>query len=166
MRIRIYILSLLTLVLVAPPFTAAQEPEGTLALETYLDWETVRSPQVSPDGDQVLFTRGWVDKINDRRRSSIWIMNADGSRSRLLIEGSSPIWSPDGTRVAFIDEGQPDGRQIFVRWMGAPFDSGRQRRVTNREPRSGLDRCGAHGSSRNQGLGASAGRPFRQRAAA
>ncbi|MFV2006850.1 MAG: prolyl oligopeptidase family serine peptidase [Longimicrobiales bacterium] len=131
MRIRTCIFSLLTLVLVLPPFTAAQEPEGTLALETYLDWETVRSPQVSPDGGQILFTRGWVDKINDRRRSSIWIMNADGSRSRVLIEGSSPIWSPDGTRVAFIDEGQPDGRQIFVRWMDAEGATTQITRVEN-----------------------------------
>ena len=119
MWIRTFVFSVLSLVLVLPSVTAAQAPDGTLALETYLDWETVGNPQVSPDGTQILFTRGWVDKINDRRRSSIWIMNADGSRSRVLIEGSNPIWSPDGTRIAFMDEGESDGNQIFVRWMDA-----------------------------------------------
>src|SRR5687767_4124957 len=46
-------------------------------------------------------------------------MNADGSRNRFLTEGSSPRWSPDGTRIAFTREGEPKGNQIFVRWMDA-----------------------------------------------
>ncbi|NIM52355.1 MAG: prolyl oligopeptidase family serine peptidase, partial [Gemmatimonadales bacterium] len=65
------------------------------------------------------YTRRWVDKMNDRRKSSLWIMNADGSRNRFLTEGSSPRWSPDGSRIAFVRQGDPKGSQIFVRWMDA-----------------------------------------------
>ena len=102
----------------APSAAAAQdEPDGTLKLETYLDWEWVGSPQLSPDASEILYTRTLVDKINDRRASSIWIMNADGSKKRFLVDGSSPQWSPDGTRIAFTAEGEPGGSQIFVRWM-------------------------------------------------
>ena len=102
----------------APPSAVAQdEPDGTLRLETYLDWEWVGSPQLSPDASEILYTRTLVDKINDRRASSIWIMNADGSKKRFLVDGSSPQWSPDGTRIAFTAEGEPGGSQIFVRWM-------------------------------------------------
>ena len=102
----------------APSFVAAQdEPDGTLKLETYLDWEWVGNPQLSPDGSEVLYTRTLVDKVNDRRASSVWIMNADGSKKRFLVDGSSPQWSPDGTRIAFTAEGEPGGSQIFVRWM-------------------------------------------------
>lgn len=102
----------------APPSAVAQdEPDGTLKLETYLDWEWVGSPQLSPDASEILYTRTLVDKINDRRASSIWIMNADGSKKRFLVDGSSPQWSPDGTRIAFTAEGEPGGSQIFVRWM-------------------------------------------------
>lgn len=102
----------------APSFAAAQdEPDGTLKLETYLDWEWVGNPQLSPDGSEVLYTRTLVDKINDRRASSVWIMNADGSKKRFLVDGSSPQWSPDGTRIAFTAEGEPGGSQVFVRWM-------------------------------------------------
>ena len=81
---------------------AQDEPDGTLKLDTYLDWEWVSNPQISPDGSQIIFTRSWVDKINDRRSSSIWIMNADGSRPRVLIEdGSAPLWSPSGDRILY-----------------------------------------------------------------
>lgn len=99
------------------PAAAQDEPDGTLKLETYLDWEWVGSPQLSPDASEILYTRTLVDKINDRRASSIWIMNADGSKKRFLVDGSSPQWSPDGTRIAFTAEGEPGGSQIFVRWM-------------------------------------------------
>jgi dipeptidyl aminopeptidase/acylaminoacyl peptidase len=98
---------------------ASQDGMRTLDLETYLDWEWVSEPQISPDGAQIVYTRSWVDKINDRRESSLWIMNADGTRNRFLVEGASPRWSPDGTRIAFTDRAAPEGSEIFVRWMDA-----------------------------------------------
>ncbi len=103
--------------LVPPGLSAQNEPDGTLKLETYLDWEWVGNPEISPDGSQILYTRTLVDKINDRRTSAVWIMDADGSRKRFLVDGSSPKWSPDGERIAYTAEGDPGGTQIFVRWM-------------------------------------------------
>src|SRR5688500_13144397 len=79
----------------------------------------VGAPRVAPDGSQIIYSRNWVDKMNDRRESSIYIMNADGSRPRRLLNGSSPIWSPDGTRIAYTATGEPSGSQIFVRYMDA-----------------------------------------------
>ena len=103
--------------LVAAPLSAQQTDR--LTLEDYLEWETVQSPQLSPDGRQIVFARRWVDKLNDSFETSLHIMNADGTRQRFLLDGGSPEWSPDGTRIAFTRQGEPRGSQIFVRWMDA-----------------------------------------------
>src|SRR5579871_6006749 len=97
----------------------AAQTTHKLNLDMYWDMETVADPQISPDGKQIVYTRGWIDKINDKRASSLWIMNADGSHNRKLTDGSNPRWSPDGTRIAFIRDGEPRRRQVYVRWMDA-----------------------------------------------
>src|SRR5579884_2048254 len=101
----------------APPVAAQQHPANRLTIDQYLDWEDVQAPQLSPDGAQVLFTRRWIDKMNDRWESSVWLMNADGTHQRALVQGSDAQWSPDGKRIAYVAKGEPTGTQIFVRWM-------------------------------------------------
>ena len=57
--------------------------------------------------------------MNDSRESSLWIMNVDGSRNQFLVDGSGARWSPTGDRIAYVAEGEPEGAQIWVRWMDA-----------------------------------------------
>jgi dipeptidyl aminopeptidase/acylaminoacyl peptidase len=96
-----------------------QDRDDRLTTDLYMEWERVSDPRISPDGTQIIYTRQWVDKMHDRWQSALWIMEADGSRNRFLTDGSSARWSPDGTRILFLKEGEPEGRQIFVRWMDA-----------------------------------------------
>ncbi len=114
-----------------PTLADAQAPRrDKLSLEDYLEWEGVQAPQFSPDGQQVVYVRTWVDKINDRQQSSVWIMNADGSRNRALVEGSNVRWSPDGSRIAYVAPGQPSGAQVWVRWMDAEGATSQVTRLT------------------------------------
>ena len=105
------------------PITALRAQETAsdtlLTVNHYLDWEQVADPQVSPDGLQILYTRRWVNQVEDRWDAGLWIMNADGSRNRFLVKGSSARWSPDGSRIAYFADGEPKGTQAFVRWMDA-----------------------------------------------
>jgi dipeptidyl aminopeptidase/acylaminoacyl peptidase len=102
-----------------PTVVSIAADSDRLTLDLYLELETVADPQISPDGKQIVYTRGWIDRMNDARESSLWIMNADGSRARFLAKGSSARWSPAGDRLAYLAEGDPKGTQLFVRWMDA-----------------------------------------------
>ena len=99
---------------------SAQNSHKLLVKETFMDMESIRSPNISPDGNHILFTRGWVDKINDRSRSNLWIVDTAGTRVRELTHGdwrdSSPVWSPDGQKIAFLSD--RDGTtQDHVMWL-------------------------------------------------
>ncbi len=53
---------------------------------------------------------GKIAFISDREgNNDVWIMNADGSDSVNLTQGrdcASPVWSPDGTKIAYIAGGE------------------------------------------------------------
>ncbi|MFQ5536843.1 MAG: prolyl oligopeptidase family serine peptidase [Gemmatimonadota bacterium] len=99
----------------------------------YLDvfeLEVAADPQISPDGSRVVYVRRGSDVMTDRSRTALWIINADGSGHRPLTDGtfsvSSPRWSPDGTRLAYVSS-KDGSSQIFLRWM----DTGQTAELTN-----------------------------------
>ena len=118
----------------APRALDAQGRPGAdrLTIADYMAWEDVSNPQLSPDGKQILYTKGCIDQMNDRRKTALWIMDADGSRQRFLVEGSGAKWSPDGTRMVFVADGEPGGSQLFVRWMDAEGAASQITRVVDR----------------------------------
>ena len=82
--------------------------------------EHVSDPQISPDGNQVVYVRNFMDIMTDRKRSNLWIMNFDGSNNRPLTTGGqndyAPRFSPDGKQLAYISN--KDGKsQIYLRWL-------------------------------------------------
>src|SRR5438309_2340536 len=130
---RFALLALFAPALVAPPAAAQETASDTLlTVDHYLDWEQVADPQISPDGAQIVYTRRWVNKLEDKWESALWIMNADGSHNRFLVKGSDARWAPDGTRILYLADGEPKGTQLFVRWMDAEGASSQVTRVTEK----------------------------------
>ena len=103
----------------SPAHAQAKPVDTLLTVDKYLDYEQVAEPRISPDGSQIVYTRRWVNRIEDRWESALWMVSADGSRNRFLAKGSNAVWSPDGTRIAYLADGEPTGKQIFVRFMDA-----------------------------------------------
>lgn len=108
-------------VLALPLAAPAQEKrsDSLLTVEHYLELQAVSDPQISPDGSRIVYTRRWVNAIDDRFDTELWVVNADGTQNRRLGKGGGARWSPDGTRIAYVAEGEPRGPQVFVRWMNA-----------------------------------------------
>jgi dipeptidyl aminopeptidase/acylaminoacyl peptidase len=99
----------------------AQETKSDTLLTTehWLDWERVSDAQISPDGSRIVYARQYVNRLEDKWESSLWILNADGSQHRFLVKGSAPRWSSDGKRLMYLADGEPKGSQIFVRYVDA-----------------------------------------------
>ncbi len=115
--------------------------------------EPEQHPSWSPDGKQILFTRGDVmtnidvyvmdaDRSNVTRLTehperdqrgvfspdgatiafvsqrdgdvAIWLMAADGSNPRKLVQGREPSFSPDGRRIAFTSSAFDDNDEIYL----------------------------------------------------
>ncbi|MET0492962.1 MAG: serine hydrolase [Actinoplanes sp.] len=66
-------------------------------------------PAVAPDGGHVAYVLRTQDAEADRTVNELWIVPAGGGSARRLTAGpadTSPVWSPDGTRLAFLREGR------------------------------------------------------------
>ena len=83
-----------------------------------LEWAS--DPQVSPDGQSVVYVRRSFEIMTDTGRADLWEVSVDGDFHRPLDAGSgrsrSPRWSPDGRKLAFFSR-ETGSSQIHVRWM-------------------------------------------------
>jgi dipeptidyl aminopeptidase/acylaminoacyl peptidase len=118
--------------LLSLPAGVAQENADRLEPMDVFHVQVASDPQISPDSKRIVYVRQSADVSSDRRVSNLWVVNFDGSEHRPLTTGTysdtSPRWSPDGTRVAFVSD--RDGKsQLYVRWM----DSGETAKLTDVE---------------------------------
>lgn len=106
---------LLTLIVSAAGFAQSSKP-------------SFATPAISPDGKEIAFASG----------GDIWTAPADGGEARLLISNpadeSRPLYSPDGTKLAFIST-RTGGGDIYV----LTLTTGALQRITFSDSPSNLD---------------------------
>src|SRR5882672_4527632 len=100
---RFFVVSVISLLAFAS-FASAQERRFTI--DDLLKVRRVGDPQVSPKGDLVAFTVTDMDKAANRGTTQIYVVPLSGGEMRQLTNdehsSSSPRWSPDGEKLAFI----------------------------------------------------------------
>jgi dipeptidyl aminopeptidase/acylaminoacyl peptidase len=115
----LFVFSLVLLIGFGLAFSEEKSPK-LLTKDTYMQMESVRGPDISPDGRYILFSRGWINQMEDRSQSNLWLTDIEGQRVRQFTRGdwrdSSPVWSPDGSRVAFLSD-RGGSSQVYVMWM-------------------------------------------------
>ena len=121
------------LLLVSSGRASGQSPRP-MTLVDLLDVPAVSEPRVSPGGDRLLYVVARADWKVNKRISHIWRVNADGSGTTQLTNGgdgeTSPRWSPDGRRVAFLAKRSENREnQIYV----IPTDEGEARPAEKEE---------------------------------
>ena len=57
---------------------------NNLLPESYWDIQSVKSPLVSPDGENIIYATRYIDKKNDSYITELWIMEDDGSNQRFF----------------------------------------------------------------------------------
>ena len=101
-------LLLLSLLSASPvPLAAATAGEPhPFSVHDMLAMDRISDPQVSPNGSQIVFVVSRTDLENNRRRTDLWLVGADGGGLRRLTSHDAaeqnPRWAVDGGSVWFL----------------------------------------------------------------
>jgi dipeptidyl aminopeptidase/acylaminoacyl peptidase len=126
--------ALLLLVALPAAAAAAQAPRG-LTPDLAAGMRQLGGIRISPDGSRVAYVVTVPDLATSTTNADVWVVPAAGGEPRRLTRGrtrdDSPLWSPDGTRLAFISDREERPQVWLIR-----ADGGEAERLT--ESKSGV----------------------------
>jgi dipeptidyl aminopeptidase/acylaminoacyl peptidase len=85
---------------------------NTFQPDDFYDLTLVSDLALSPDGTRIAFVADEFDRTKDERRTSLFVVPADGSddpyRLSRASDAGSPKWSPDGAKLGFLAAREED----------------------------------------------------------
>ena len=95
-----------------------------------LAMDRISDPQVSPDGQYIVFVLRKTDLEADKGRTDLWLIGADGAGLRRLTthpeNDSNPRWAPDGKSIYFLSSRSNSSQVWRIR-----IDAGEAEQITN-----------------------------------
>lgn len=80
---------------------------------------SVSNPQLSPDGNWILYSVSKADSAKDKFESKLYMVNTAGDETIQLTDektAGAPAWSPDNQYISFLSKGkaETEGSQLFL----------------------------------------------------
>ena len=100
--------------------THAKESNKLELLDVF-NLEYVSDPQISSDGQKVIYVRNFKDVMTDKNHSNLWIVDFHGKNNRPLTTGNhsarSARWSNDGKKIVYLSNHTDDKAKLYLMWM-------------------------------------------------
>ena len=104
---------------------AVSQPSNKLEPIDVFDIEYVSNPEISPQGDKILFLRNFKDIMTDKNLSNLWVVNFDGSDMRPITTGnhnaSSPKWSNSGKMFTYKSNEEGKSQLYLYNFLASCF---------------------------------------------
>src|SRR6056297_3499789 len=106
------------------------EDDRRLSVEKLWQMDRVGSPVISPAGGHVVVPVTAWEVESDESETRLWLLSTEGNAQRALTSAgqsaSSPVFSPDGSTLAFITtRGDDEAGQIYLLSMDGPGEASR-----------------------------------------
>jgi dipeptidyl aminopeptidase/acylaminoacyl peptidase len=101
-------------------------------IKNLISLTSISNINISEDGNNAAFVKHTADWKDNTYKDHIWIYEKDKGECYVLLEGTSPLWSPDSRQIAYlrsVGEGDEKRNQIFVQSL----DGNGRVQITNKK---------------------------------